>query len=124
MQNMGVRLLIENSFDREKFFKEMSNLNIKKGDTLLINCNLEEFGMVQGFKRIDYVNLFLDYLGNAGTLVALAYTGAGRAIFHNENVPYFDGTQKANTGAFSNIMLRHPQAIKKLSSLKFNSSHR
>lgn len=114
MQNMGVRLLIENSFDKNMFYNQLVNLNIRKGDTLFINCNLEEFGLIEGFKRIDYINLFLDYLGEEGTLVALAYTGASRSFFSNKKLPLFDGTQKANTGAFSNIMLKHPKAIRSM----------
>jgi aminoglycoside N3'-acetyltransferase len=114
MQNMGVILLIKNSFNRENFFNEMSNLNIKKSDTLFINCNLQGFGVIQGYKRLDYLNLFLDYLGEDGTLITLAYTGAGRSFFKNKNLPYFDGSQKASTGAFSNIMLKHPKAIRSI----------
>ncbi|MEA2017883.1 MAG: AAC(3) family N-acetyltransferase [Campylobacterota bacterium] len=114
MLDTGVKLLIENNFNKESFFKQMQGLNIKKSDTLFINCNLEKLGIIQGFKRMDYLNLFLDYLGEDGTLVALAYTGAGRSIFNNENIPYFDGTQKANTGAFSNIMLKHLKATRSM----------
>lgn len=114
MQNMGVKLLIKNNFKKENFFKDMQSLNIKKGDTLFINCNLEKFGIIHEFKRVDYVNLFLEYLGTEGTLVALAYTGAGKSIFNNKNLPFFDGTQKANTGAFSNIMLKHPKATRSM----------
>jgi len=112
MQDMGVEFLMEYNFKKEEFFQQMLNLNIKHGDTLCINCNLSQFGVIQGYKRIDYLNLFLDYLGENGTLVALAYTGVGQGIFSDKNIPYFDGTQKANTGAFSNIMLKHPEAIR------------
>ena len=98
------------AFDKDKFHAQLQALNILEGDTVFINCDLSSFGVYQGFKRTDYVNIFLDYLGASGTVVTFAYTGLGWSFASESKIPYFDGTQKANTGAFSNIMLQHPLA--------------
>jgi len=94
---------------REKIRSQVRQLGVKEGDTLLLRADLGAIGRFSR-NRLDYVEVILDVLGETGTLVGLAFTGAS---FFKKNRQYiFDGTNKANTGAFANVMLSHPKAIR------------
>ena len=89
-----------------KIYKQLEDLNIFPSDTVLINLNIERFGLLEGGKRSDYVNLFKEYFSlGGGTFLALAFTPVAVSIT-GKRLPYFDGTQRAYTGAFSNAMLK------------------
>jgi aminoglycoside N3'-acetyltransferase len=94
---------------KDKIILQLNQIGLKNGDTLLVRADLSVVGKLSR-NRTDYVNVFLDILGDAGTLVALAFTGSA-FIIKNKNY-IFDGTNKANTGSFANIMLSHPKAIR------------
>ena len=85
-------------------------LGIKPSDTVLINLNIEKFGLIEGYRRSDYVKLFKEYfLMGGGTFVALAFTPVKFSLT-NKDIPFFDGTQAAYTGAFANAMLKDPDS--------------
>ena len=105
--------MIDKIFNPEVIADQLYNLGINPGDTLLININMSEFGIINQYKKKDYVKLFLDYLGEEGTLVALAYTPAKFSIT-NKDLPFFDGNQRATTGAFPNQMLKYAGAYRTL----------
>lgn len=63
--------------------------------------------MIKGFKRKDYVEAFLNYLGEEGTLVALSYTNLKFSLFGFSSLPVYSVDAPAYTGAFSNIMLKN-----------------
>lgn len=98
---------------KKKISIYLKNLQIKRGDTLLVNINLFKIGRLRGFSRADYLESFIDYLGPNGTLISLAYTDSKFSL-HNKNLPYFDGSQKAITGAFSNIMIDDPRSYRSM----------
>ena len=94
--------------DKKKFkiYRQLEDLLIFPSDTVLINLNIEKFGLLKDQKRSDYVNIFKEYfLSGGGTFIALAYTPVAVSIT-GRNLPYFDGTQRSYTGAFANAMLK------------------
>jgi len=97
----------EKLYDKIKF--QLNQIGLKNGDTLLVRADLFAIGKLSR-DGIDYVKVFLDILGDTGTLIALAFTNT-TFIIKNKNY-IFDGTNKANTGSFANIMLSHPKAIR------------
>lgn len=55
--------------------KQLEVLGILPSDTVLINIDITKFGLIEGFKRSDYVNIFKKYfIKEGGTFVALAFT--------------------------------------------------
>lgn len=91
---------------KEGIFAQLNTLGINRSDTVLININLQEFGLISGFQRQDYVNLFREFFEKGGgTFFALASTPCRFSLL-NRDLPFFDGSQKATTGAFANEMLR------------------
>ena len=97
----------EKLYDKIKF--QLNQFGLKNGVTLLVRADLSALGRLSR-NRLDYVKVFLDILGDTGTLIALAFTN-NTCITKNKNY-IFDGTNKANTGSFANIMLSHPKAIR------------
>ena len=101
-----------NTFNIDAFFSELAALDVKPHDTVLINLSLEKFGLVTGFKRADYVNIFKQYFAQGGgTFVALAFTRPKFSVL-NRRLPFFDGTQPAYTGAFANAMLKDKKSYR------------
>jgi aminoglycoside N3'-acetyltransferase len=91
-------------------YKQLQLLDIKPSDTVLINLNIEAFGLIEGYRRSDYVKLFKEYFASeGGTFVALSFTPVKFSIT-NKKLPFFDGTQVAVTGAFANAMLKDKDA--------------
>ena len=97
----------EKLYDKIKL--QLSQIGLKNGDTLLVRADLSALGKLSR-NKIDYVRVFLDILGDTGTQIALAFTQS-TFIIKNKNY-IFDGTNKANTGSFANIMLSHSKAIR------------
>jgi aminoglycoside N3'-acetyltransferase len=90
--------------------KQLKSLNILPSDLVIINLNIEKFGLIENYKRMDYVTIFEDYFNSGGgTFISLAFTPAKFSIC-NKNLPFFDGHQSANTGAFANSMLKNSNA--------------
>jgi aminoglycoside N3'-acetyltransferase len=98
---------------KKLLFGQLDSMGISAGDTLLVNFNIAEFGHVKGFKRADYVNFLLEYLGSEGTIVALSYTNYSFSFF-NKKLPIFTPKTPANTGAFPNALLKMPQSFRSL----------
>jgi aminoglycoside N3'-acetyltransferase len=94
---------------RNKIKSQLFKLGVSEGDTLLIRADLGAIGKLSR-DRLDYVNVILDAVGDSGTLVSLAFTGGSFIKKNIKNI--FDGSNKANTGAFANIMLSHPKALR------------
>ena len=88
---------------------QLNKIGLKNGDTLFVKADLIAIGELSR-NSIDYVRVFLDILGDKGTLVGAAFTN-NTFIIKNKNY-IFDGTNRANTGSFANIMLSHPKAIR------------
>lgn len=93
-----------------KIFKQLKELQIYPSDTVLINLNIQKFGLLEGCNRSDYVNIFKEYFSSAGgKFIALAFTPVAVSIT-NRGLPYFNGTQKAYSGAFANEMLKDSES--------------
>lgn len=100
------------NFDKTKFHEDLKCLGIMPHDTVLINLNIEKFGLLKGFKRSDYVGIFIDYFEQGGGMFfSLAFTPSSFSI-SNKNIHYFDGTQPAYTGAFPNAMLKNKNSFR------------
>lgn len=100
--------------NKQLIHKQLQNLGVKSSDTVLINFNIEKFGLIKGFRRSDYVKLFKEYFElGGGTFVALAFTPV-KFSFTNRNLPFFDGTQSAYTGAFANAMLKDKDSFRSM----------
>ncbi|MBD3842376.1 MAG: AAC(3) family N-acetyltransferase [Campylobacterales bacterium] len=94
---------------KNKIRFQLTELGIQEGDTLLVRADLGAIGKLSR-NRLDYIDVILDVLGESGTLVGLAFTGANFIRRDKGNI--FDGSNKANTGAFANVMLSHPKAVR------------
>jgi aminoglycoside N3'-acetyltransferase len=93
-------------FDEAVFYKDLRDLGIMPEDTVLINLNIAKFGLIKGFRRADYVEIFKRYFEQGGGMFfSLAFTPCAFTLT-NKNLPQFDGTQAAYTGAFANAMLK------------------
>lgn len=101
-----------NTHREELIFKQLANLGVHPSDTVLISIDISKFGLIKGYKRNDYVRIFKDYFTEeGGTFVTLAFTPLKFSIFNND-LPFFDGTQPAYTGAFANEMLKDKDAYR------------
>lgn len=99
---------------KELIYMQLRSLGIQPSDTVLINLNIEKFGLLEGYKRSDYVELFKGYFRlGGGTFVALAFTPVKFSLT-NKNLPFFDGTQPASTGAFANAMLKDEHSFRSM----------
>ena len=88
----------------------LAALGVTTGDTLLVRADLGEVGWIKGAKRSDYLMLLLDALGGEGTLIGLAFTPSytkAKAAAH-----VFTSSTPTTTGAFANLMLKHPDALR------------
>jgi aminoglycoside N3'-acetyltransferase len=95
-----------------KIYKQLQALNVRPSDTVLINLNIEKFGLLESYRRSDYIKLFKEYFElGGGTFIALAFTRV-KFSFTNKNLPFFNGTQSAHTGAFANAMLKDKDALR------------
>jgi aminoglycoside N3'-acetyltransferase len=95
---------------KQLIYKQLQSFDVKPSDTVLINLNIDKFGLIEGYRRSDYVKLLKEYFASGGgTFVALAFTPV-KFSFTNKNLPFFDGTQPAYTGAFANAMLKDKDA--------------
>ncbi|MBE0494495.1 MAG: AAC(3) family N-acetyltransferase [Thiomicrospira sp.] len=92
---------------KDKIRFQLTELGLQVGDTLLVRADLGSIGKLSR-NRLDYIDVILGVLGESGTLVGLAFTGATFIRKDKKNI--FDGSNKANTGAFANVMLSHPKA--------------
>ena len=100
--------------DRKELLNEqLKIMGLEPGDTVLVNFDMPAFGKIQGFKRADYVDFLLRYLGDEGTLVTLAYTDYKFSLC-NSGLPIFHINAPANTGAFANIMLKNKSSFRSL----------
>lgn len=103
-----------NKFNENIFHQELEKLGINSSDTVLVNLNVEKFGLIKGFRRADYVDIFKRYFEqDGGMFFSLAFTPSAFTLT-NKNLPYFDGTQAAYTGAFANAMLKDKNAFRSM----------
>ncbi len=89
---------------------DLFNLGVRSGDTLLVRADLNKIGRLESKKRTDYLQAFLDAIGDEGTLIGLSFTKNNFIIKDKNNVFHFDS--KPYTGAFANLMLSWPDAIR------------
>lgn len=99
------------TIDKAFLHKQLQCIGINPGDVLWVRIDLGAMGRIKGFKRQDYVRSILDYLGPTGTLVTLADSDY-KFTLGSTNLPQFDPSGKANTGAFPNIMLSMPESLR------------
>lgn len=90
----------------KKLKEDLKSLDIKEGDTLLVRADLGAIGKLESKSREDYLNFLLEAVGESGTIVGLSFLPSNFIRKDKSNI--FDGTNKSNTGAFANIMLKHP----------------
>lgn len=98
-------------YTMEKLKKDLLDIGIKKGDTLLVRADLGAIGKLETKKREDYINFMIEAIGEEGTIVGLSFTQSFNILKKNKNI-IFDGTNKSYTGAFANTMLSHPKAVR------------
>lgn len=98
------------AYSVENLKNDLNNLDIQKGDTVLIRADLAAIGKLASKNRQDYINFMLEAVGEEGTIVGLSFT-SGFFIKKNKNI-VFDGTNKSYTGAFANEMLKHSRSIR------------
>lgn len=94
---------------KDKIKNQLVRLGVCEGDIILVRADLGAIGKLSR-DRLDYVNVILDVIGDTGTLVGLAFTGGSFIKRNKSNI--FNGINKANTGAFANVMLSHPKSIR------------
>ena len=57
-----------NKLRKEKeaqIFQQLESIGIKPSDTVLLNINLGKFGLLSGYRRKDYVQLFKTFFPKA-----------------------------------------------------------
>lgn len=96
--------------EKQDLVVALRDLGVSTGDTLLVRADLGEIGRLTTKNRMDYLDALLDAVGSEGTIVGLSFTGAGFLKRDKRNI--FDGTNKSYTGAFANLMLAHPSALR------------
>lgn len=95
-------------YNIEKLKDDLIKMGVKKGDTLFIRADLGAIGKTKVKDRLDYINIFLDLVGDNGTIVGLSFS-AGFFVIKNKN-NIFNGKNKSYIGSFSNLMLNHPKS--------------
>lgn len=93
-----------------KLKKDLRDLGVEKGDTLLIRADLSAIGVIETKRKEDYLDFILDVVGEEGTIVGLSFI-RGFFIINNKTRVSCKET-RAYTGAFANIMLKHPKSIR------------
>lgn len=91
------------------FYAQMKFLGVNPGDTLLLRADLSEIYKPHFFlKKREYLDLFLNYLGDSGTLVALAFN----PIIRGRDLPTYDIATIPYTGSLSKLMVKDSRAIR------------
>jgi len=94
--------------------KTISKIQISKGDTIYISCNLSKLGFPK-LKKIDLLPKYLfnnikKKISNNGTIVAPAHT-----FFLNNRKDYFDPKKTlTESGSFSNFILKKKNSFRSL----------
>jgi aminoglycoside N3'-acetyltransferase len=96
--------------NKAALFDNLKCLDIHKGDVLFVRASLKELGGIDG-SYSDFLNWILEYLGPSGTICALSFTPYGKISTLDRTVA-FDSKTKSNAGGFSNLVLRHRNAVR------------
>lgn len=96
--------------EKKNLVTALRSIGVSEGDTLLIRADLGEIGRLTPDIKSSYVEAFLDAVGPEGTIIGLAFTGGDFLKRNKQHV--FDGKNKSYTGAFANLMLAHPYAMR------------
>lgn len=94
----------------QKLSSDLQSLGVNKGDTLLVRAGLRAVGQMETNNIGDFIEVLLDAVGEEGTIVGLSFTNSF-FIKKNKSI-VFDGTNPSYTGAFANLMLQHPRAVR------------
>lgn len=90
--------------------KQIKDLGITEGDTVLIRADLSAIGRLKSKDRMEYLNFIIDVVGAEGTVVGLSFTSG--SFIKKDISKIFDGKNQASTGAFANLMLKHPSSLR------------
>lgn len=96
----------------ETIVQDLRNMGVNEGDTLLVRANLANIGQISSKDKMDYLEAFIKAVGEAGTIVGLSFTRS--FMFKVDKDFIYDGTNSSYTGAFSNIMLKHKNALRSM----------
>ena len=98
--------------EKQDLAAALHKLGVFEGDTLLVRADLGEIGRLATKNRMDYLNALIAAVGSEGTIIGLSFTAGSFLKRDKKNI--FDGTNKSYTGAFANLMLTHPSAIRSM----------
>ena len=91
-------------------FDNLKGLDVHEGDVLFVRASVKELGRIEG-SYSDFLNWILEYLGPSGTICALSFTPYDK-ISKLDRTVAFDSKTKSNAGGFSNLVLRHRNAVR------------
>lgn len=91
---------------------ELRELGIGLGDTVYVKVDLMRVGAVRGNLKSGFLDALLEVVGPEGTLITAAYTKTFFFPTFNKERKVFDESSSPNTGAFSKLMLKHPDSYR------------
>lgn len=97
-----------NRITEDDLIKDLSDLGVSLGDTILVRASLGAIGRVVGGAE-TFIKALLKCVGEEGTIISLAFTD-GSFIRKPKIEDAFDCTKKSYAGALPNSMLAYPQA--------------
>jgi aminoglycoside N3'-acetyltransferase len=94
----------------ETIQRDLTNLGLAPGDTVLVRAGLSAVGRVRDG---DFLGALLDLVGEQGTVASLAFTRGGLA-WQARKIPPYTRLSASYAGALPNAMLAHPRAQRSL----------
>lgn len=97
---------------QEEIRKQIINLGISTGDTVLVRASLSEIGSIcdQKITGNILISELLEVVGPEGTIIGLAFT-KNMLVYGRKGVIY-QKDSPATTGGLANLMLKWPGAIR------------
>lgn len=91
---------------------DLKSFGIGKGDIVYVRASLRKIGVSEQNKAGGiFLDALLDAVGEQGTILGLAFTKVFyRPLIDREHI--FTTSTPAETGAFANTMLRHPNSVR------------
>lgn len=96
---------------KAQLIEDLRKLGVQDGDALFVKAGLRPVGRTEGRAKETILNAFLEAIGPNGTLIGTTFT-AQYPFFKMDKDYVFDMDTPSKDGAFSNMMLKHPDAMR------------